>query len=389
MLCAFSTLKIRFTRQIAVMVLTLLYCSRANADTVPIAAHAYWFRGPVRSMALGGTTVAATGTGSGVITNPAVMPFETSPIVGTWFYGEPLDASLRTPNSVSLSQSYQMLGASFLLFNQAALGVAMQELRFGSTNTPDSARSLVFKDEITDIDMAAGVKLGPYVSVGGSVSSSDSARNVTLSLSDGTRYTGGSRAVNDTTWRAGALAKMGNICTLGFVYRSESRFQLARTGAEALGLFDYSYHPRVMQAGLVFRPLSFQANTSNPFSLANSAVTLQVDHYQFARFDSSEKLYYAPGVVFSTLDRYQVSTKPVDIPRIGLELPLITTWFFNVQTRTGAYYEPAYLTSSTPRVHGTAGAFVRLWYFAFEAAIDVASQYRNWNYGMGLDFNLD
>ncbi len=388
----FSSTKkpIQKLRNVATGILLLgVYPTIAQADTVPIAAHAYWFRGPVRSMSLGGTTVAETRTGSGVITNPAVMPFESSPVIGAWLYGEPIDASLKTPNTVSIGQSYQMLGASFLLFDQAAMGVAMQELKFRSTNNPDTSRSLEFKDEITDIDLAAGIKLWKYLSVGGTISSSDSARNITLSLADGSRYEGGSRAVDDTTWKVGAFSQLGPAFSAGVVYRSESRFQLARTGHEDLKFFDYSYHPRVIQAGIVLHPFSFQANSSSPFSLAKSALILQVDRYEFARIPQDEKIYYAPGVVFSTLDRYEISKKTVNIPRLGLELPVITTWLFNVQTRAGGYYEPAYLVTSKPRLHATGGAFIRLWYFAFEAAIDVASRYRNWNYGVGLDFDID
>ncbi len=359
----------------------------AHAEPVSIGAHAFWYRGPVRSMALSGATVAETYSGS-MLDNPAAMVFQSSLLTGDFCYGQPIDESISTASSVSLSQSFRMIGGTVLPLDFFAMGVTYQTLNFRSINKPDSLRTLTFSDDISELDFASALRIGEYFSIGGAISNADSVREIDLAFSDGLSFSGHSRATGSTTYKAGIQSRFGKVFSLGLFYREPSHFSLANSGELSLEFFDASYHPRVVQAGFVLRPFAM-AQKSGPFSLQNLAIAAQVDQYKFTDLPGNGKIYSAPGVVFGAVDAYELNTKDAYIPRIGVELPVVTTWIFSTYTRFGSYYEPAYLKNGRSRYHATVGALVRFWYFAFEGAFDAARSYNNWNYGAGLSFEFD
>ncbi len=368
------------------LALSVAISSAANASTVSLGAHAFWYRGPVRSMALAGATVAETSQGT-IIDNPAAGSFQRSLLSSALSYGEPLDTNISTPKTVSLKQSFRMIGATVVPFDSLSLGTTYQTLTFHSKNTPDTSRTLSFSNVISEIDFTASYKVSNKLAVGGSISSADSLREISLGIHEEGTYSAASRATGKTTLKAGVLSQITPTLNLGVFFREHSRFSLNRSGASSLEFFESSYHPQVLQLGAVYRP--FSASTkSSAFSAKNFAIALQVDQYLFPECPDSGKIYSAPGVVFGSLESNELNTKETYIPRVGIDLPVITTWFFSTYTRVGTYYEPAYLKNGKPRLHATAGALVRFWYLAFEGAIDTAKNYRNWNYGVGLDFDL-
>lgn len=369
---------------IAPAILAIPNC--ASANTVSVGAHVFWYRGPVRSMALSGATVGETVAGS-LVDNPAAMAHQTSVLSSTLNYGEPLDTRNKPPATISSSQGFKMLGASIMPSSFYALGATYQTLNFSSTNRPDSTRTLQFSDTVSEIDFAAAIKFSNRLAIGGAMSSGDSARKVDLNFSTGEAFSAQSRAAGTTTLKLGMQSQLTESLSFGVYFREHSKFTLSQSGSESLQIFSSSYHPQVIQLGTVYRPFT-QGTKLSAFSMKNFAVATQLDHISFPSLPNSGKIYSGPGSVFGTLSDFELSTRECFIPRVGLELPMITTWIFSTYTRVGAYYEPAYLAKDHPRAHTTAGALVRIWYLAFEGAVDVANGYQNWSYGVSLDFNL-
>jgi hypothetical protein len=336
-------------------------------------------------MALAGATVAETRGGS-TLDNPASGGFQESLLSSTLSYGEPQDNGVQTDSSVALKQGYQMIGASILPLDFLSIGATYQTLDFKSSNKPDASRTLFYTDNISEIDFTLAYKLG-NLAIGASVSNADSKREINLITTNAASYSATTQATGSTTLKAGVQLMATKSLSLGVFFREPSKFTLNSSGENSLAFFNSSYHPQVLQAGFVYRPL-IESKKSGPFSLQNIAIAAQIDQYTFPYLPDSNKIYSGPGVVFGSLNAFELNTKESYAPRLGIELPVITTWIFSTYTRTGLYYEPAYLKSGKPRLHTTAGALIRFWYLAFEGAIDVAKDYRNWNYGVGLDFDL-
>lgn len=352
------------------MLLMAVPCPRAFAQgSFSAGTYTFWNRGSARTLALGGATVSERTNSAAYLANHAAMVNQSFPLEGSVAYGEPSDSSVSLANADLVTHRYLLFGASVALWKRFALGIGAEQLRFIARSESQAIRE--FSDSILEMDFSAALKITNDLSVSAAFIRTATRRDTTLQNDavSGTEhpsiYENGNAAKFGLLWRASRFFRFGVTHRTRSFMKAEEK-----TGT----LFSGSYIPQKTEFGAAIS-LVPEADKIKPGFLQIVKLLVQVDLVTFPAL--SEPLYYAPAVAYGEQSDFKLSTKHVWVPRTGFEIGFLQYKYLDLTGLIGAYREPAFTVSSSPRNHVTLGANIRFWFLSTNLALDYGNDYLN------------
>lgn len=334
-------------------------------------AYYLWARGPVREIALSGAAVALESTPAAVVGNHALLINQGGVLQGTFDYGQPEDTSLSLKSSKNEQHRYLIFGVSSLIANTIGIGFGTQQVRYLSEGAGPDAKTSSFSDALVEMNFASAVRLGEHLSLGLGLVRAVAHRDITETANP--TVTGSTDEAGNAL-KIGGLLKLADQVRIGATHRAETNLKGEKQGTR----FNGTYIPALTQIGVNWIVIPTKTSTSFPMKLTGGA---QLDILTFNEL--KRELYFSSGIAYQEEDtRLSVVTKY--IPRVSLDLEVFKNGPFELNLMGGSYIEPPYFMNSLSRSHVTGGVTLMLWLVSINVATDVAQNYINRNFGIGL-----
>lgn len=345
----------------------------AFAQTRAAGVYYLWNRGPVREIGLAGASVALESSPAAVVGNPGLIALQKNVFNGTFDFGSPKDTSLDFANAKTTTNRYLIFGFSSLVANKVGFGFGASQVRFLSDSKLNSFEG--FSDSLLELNfpvafrVSEGLGLGlGYVRIVARRQTDHIVEQEEISSTD-------DESAN--AFRFGVSWEMGKRFHFGFMHRTNALLKNSKQLPESA--IKNSYVPSVTQIGLMHRTWDGGKNKDLPMEMRTN---FQLDAVVFD--NAPAELFYAPGIAYGEVEKFQLSRVTKYIPRLSLELVVLRTQVSELMTQFGMYAEPPFLLGGLPRAHVTGGLTFKIWYLSFNLATDVAQNYVNQNLGFGL-----
>lgn len=366
----------------AAIVVPFLTVAPMQASAVAVGAYGLSNRGPVKSLALSGATVASTDNSAAVLENPAGIGQQPGVFRWAFDYGNPRDQSLVQPRADRLREDYLIVGASLLLWQRIGFGIGAETQSGQTSGKPDDSTEFKHEDALLDGHASLALKLVDGLSLSGTYVRNFARRAMETRI--GLEVESGSDVLEGTQMRYGLLWRISRRFSLGGTH---TRASVLRPKSEVEDRYGLAYKPEQNRLGFSFdlKPASEKAEGFFPEAVRFFA---QLDMLRFPGVPGGGGLYYAPSITFLNSSDYRLEERARWIPRIAAESALFRFNPVALRFWSGTYLEPAYLKGKSPRPHATVGAHLKVYMVVLQAALDVARQFRNQNYGASLELGF-